>query len=145
MATELFMRRKLGSLWPIDAEGEAALRELPADADVKVSITRARNVQFHRLFFGMINLVAQSGGIYDSTDHLLLAVKIGVGHVDPIILPDGSMAWHPKSISFAKMDEAQFRAFFDKAVDYIVANILPSVTAEELKAEVETMIYGGAS
>lgn len=142
MATELFMRRKLGSLWPIDAEGEAAMRDLPTDADVKVTIKRARNVQFHRLFFGLLNLVAQSGGPYDSTDQLLTVVKIGIGHVDGIILPDGSMAWHPRSISFAKMDETEFRSFYDRAVDFIVSYVLPSTTADELKAEVETMIHG---
>lgn len=142
MATELFMRRKLGSLWPIDAEGEAAMRDLPTDADVRVTIRRARNVQFHRLFFGLLNLVAQSGGPYDSADQLLTVVKIGIGHVDGIVLPDGSMAWHPRSISFAKMDETEFRAFYDRAVDFIIKHVMPGTSESALRAEVEAMIHG---
>jgi hypothetical protein len=142
MATELFMRRKLGSLWPIDDEGREVLQGLPTDADVRVTIKRARNVQFHRLFFGLLNLVAQSGGPYDSADQLLTVVKIGIGHVDGIIMPDGSMAWHPRSISFAKMDETEFRAFYDRAVDFIVKQVMPGTEESALRAEVEAFVYG---
>jgi hypothetical protein len=46
----------------------------------------------------------------------------------------------PKSISFAKMSQEEFSAFYNRCCDLIAKHFLPGVTSAELHAEVALMI-----
>ena len=132
---DLLVAKHLGSLRPVDDAGTEVLRSIKQGEVLRVEIKRPRNVRFHRLFFGLLNLVYENVEGYKSVEHLLTHVKIGIGHADAMIAQDGTTIWHPRSISFAKMDEESFRAFWNKAVDFIVLHILP-VEKAELEREV---------
>lgn len=138
---KILLQKRLGALRPLDDAAETALRVFSEGEVVSIELPkRPRNVNHHRLFFGLLNLVFENtDGRFVSVEHLLTAVKIGTGHADLIALRDGTEIWHPRSISFAKMDQAQFRAFWDKAVDWILANVLP-VGKRELEQEVFALL-----
>jgi hypothetical protein len=133
----VFVAKHFGALRPVDPVGEDAIAKIKHGEIVAVDLIRPRNGKFHRLFMGgLLALIYENtDGRFKSIDHLLTVVKIGIGHADLITLKDGTERWHPRSISFAKMDEDSFRAFFNRAVDYIIANILP-VDKPDLEREV---------
>lgn len=46
-------------------------------------------------------------------------VTIQAGHYDAIKLPDGTLQKHPRSISFANMDEIEFQQLYKAALDVL--------------------------
>lgn len=142
MATEAFMRRHMGALRPIDAAGEQALADIPRGELVRVTIRRPRNVQHHRKFFALVNAIFPHQDLYPTEEMLLAAIKVALGYGDSVKLPDGRTIIIPSSISFAKMDQKAFEAFYDRALTLILGKILPGVGKEELEREVDDILAG---
>jgi hypothetical protein len=46
-------------------------------------------------------------------------VIVEAGHFDAIQLPDGTLKKHPRSISFASMDEFEFQQLYKAALDVL--------------------------
>lgn len=122
-----------------DAVSDDMLRELPSNTLLKALITLPRNIGHHRLFFALLSVVAKAQNTYSTTDRLLSVIKVGTGHFETYEL-DGKQIIEPQSISFAKMDQAAFRQFFDKAVLVIMSKMLPGVGKADLMREVYAMI-----
>ncbi|WP_313759000.1 DUF1367 family protein [Atlantibacter hermannii] len=62
-------------------------------------------------------------------------VTIEAGHFDTIQLPDGTLRKHPRSISFASMDETEFQQLYRAALDVLWRWILSRVFREQREAE----------
>jgi hypothetical protein len=138
--TIVYMRRHGDAFWPVDDLGQAILRRTPEGECVKVDVKRERNLQHHRLFFAMLNLVADNSRYYHTTDQVLTALKIALGHVETFIHPTtGKTYLIPKSIAFEKMDQDEFREFFERCVDVIVQRFLPGVTDRDVRRELMDM------
>jgi hypothetical protein len=134
----LFVKHN-GSLCPADDEAKEALSSIRDGEQIRADVRRLRNLRFHRLFFGLLNLV-QANTNYRSVDELLAVVKLGIGHVELVVTPDGDALWLPKSISFAKMDDLEFRRFWNRALDYILQKIIPGTNRADLEQEVYAML-----
>ena len=134
--------KHLGSLRPVDAAGEDALRKLGNGQLIEVEIKRRRNIKFHRLYWALVTLVWEQldETRYPTPDALHAAIKIGVGLRTQIVLPDGTIGFIPGSIAFDKMDDLKFAEFFDRVCNLIARHFLPGVTNAELKAEVASLI-----
>ena len=142
MATTLFLQRSLNSLKPVDAHGEEMLRGLPKGKHLKAVITQPRNVQHHRKFFALLNAIHPHQDTYPTIDSLLCAMKCALGYGETVELPDGRIVLVPGSISFAKMDQADFSNFYARAVALIETKILPGVDSADLKREVAEIMRG---
>ena len=46
-------------------------------------------------------------------------VIVEAGHYDAIQLPDGTLKKHPRSISFASMDECEFQELYKASLDVL--------------------------
>lgn len=144
MATELFMTRTgLNVLKPADAASDDLLRGLPGNKPLRVKITLDRSGPHHRQFRALLSVVAQATD--RAPDHLLAMIKIGTGYVEPVVMADGKLAYIPQSTAFDKMDQQQFKTFYDRALDFIVASILPGVELGDLQGEVDQMIFGATA
>jgi hypothetical protein len=139
------MTKHLGGLRPVDDIGTQALSRLKQGDIVTVEYTRPRNPRHHRLFFALLNIVANNSPHYDDPEQVLLALKIATGHVVPHIAYDGKTYMIPQSIAFHKMDQDAFDRFFNKCVDVVVRRFLPGVTDAELRMELETMCRASAA
>ena len=135
---EILMQKHFASFRPIDEAGEENLKGIAHGEVVKITLTRHRNLKFLRLFFGLLQLVQANTEQFKSVEQLLVAVKIGIGHCDYMSFR-GELVPLPKSISFAEMDEDSFRLFWNKAVDLVIAEIMP-VDRADLEREVFLMI-----
>lgn len=142
MATDIFLKRRLGGLFPADAMSEAALLDMPANATVKARITVPRNIQHHRKFFALLQAVLPHQETYATLDALTAAMKVATGHGETVKLPDGRLVLVPGSISFAKMDQKAFEAFYDRAVDIILTRILPGIDRADIEAQVHDILNG---
>src|SRR5260221_3037632 len=140
--SKFLVSKQLGSLRPIDEEGELALRKLGQGEIVVIELKRPRNIKFHRLYFALINLVWQNldEERYPTPSDLHAAIKIAAGLRTRIELPDGTLGFIPGSIAFHKMSEDDFSAFYNRVCDLISKHFLPGVKSQDLKHEVELMI-----
>lgn len=141
MATELFMvRTALNALKPSDAASEESLALLPVGKALRVRVTLDRSGPHHRKFRALLSVLAKATD--KDPDYLAALVKIGAGYVDPVVMADGRMAYIPQSTAFGKMSQIEFGVFYERALDFIVASVLPGVDMGELQAEVDNMIFG---
>ena len=157
-----------GHLRPATDEALAWVRRMNPGNIIECDVVRPRSQQHHRLFFALLKIVSDNHPDGASVDMLLDIIKLGVGHTTLVKLPQRVlgriiaqlMPWLkqfipssylditlrgdvyyavPKSISFAAMDEDEFGEFFNKAVDYIIAEILPGIDKDALTREVYDM------
>ena len=135
----IIFRRDLRGLVPTDDASEAALKSVKLGACVEVKIKSPRNLQMHRLFWKMMQIVYENQDHYQSADEVCSAFKFAVGHVDSIKTARGVIQV-PRSISFAKMDQAAFRELFDKALHFCVTEVIPGLDSAEFEREVMELI-----
>ncbi len=75
---------------------------------------------------------------------LLGVCKLRIGHVTIVQTPQGEERW-PASISFASMDETAFSEFYERAVDWVLSDVIPGLQRQHLDAEVEAELIGFAA
>ena len=116
------------------ADGETVL--------VEIVSTSPRNVSRHRLYWALCSLVSDNHETLTTREAVSDALKIMAGHFEPaqIKLPGGDSLWlrMPKSISFAKMAEADFGEYLNTCFDLIGSQLLPGVDVDELRKEAYT-------
>ena len=127
-----------GKLTPATDEAEAWARKIKPGDIIEVDVVRPRSQQFHKLLFAMLKIVSDNLDNC-SVDNLLDVIKLGTGHTKIIELPGGAYYAIPKSISFSAMDQDTFSAFFTKAVDYIISDVLPGIDRDALTYEIYQM------
>ncbi len=136
MPTSQIMVKRLGALRPTDDSGTEALRKIGDGELVKVTWTRPRNIHFHRKFFAMLQIILANQEHYKSMDDLLDVCKLRIGHVRIVETANGVERF-PDSISFAHLDETEFSAFYDRAVNWMLSEVIPGLQRQHLDAEVE--------
>ena len=142
--SELWMKRGLKGLEPVDDSGLEVLRRLKQGDVIKVEITKPRNIRHHRKFFALLNLVWSSCGDWPSVEDLLSELKKRMGLYDDcgeiVDRETGQVlkAVRLRSISFASMDQTEFDEFFEKAIRtlcQIVGGLEENVLRDEVLAQ----------
>lgn len=136
MATKALYRRTLNGWAPADPEAEAFTRGFKIGAFARLEGSRPRNVQHHRKFFAMLNIIWQNQEYYKSVDELRAALCVAIGHAEFVKTPHG-MVGIPKSISFAHMDQTAFNDFYGRAVDWVLSAVIPGLSRRGLDEAVE--------
>lgn len=131
---EFFAIAQMGALRPVCDEGRAFIAKKQGKT-VKITVTEPRNIGHHRKFFAMMKVVFENQDHY-SKDELLNVCKLAIGHVEVCQTPRGPVRW-PASISFAKMDQAAFDDFYNRAVQWVMTEVIPGLAQKDLDAEVE--------
>ena len=133
-------RKGLRGLEPADSAAAESIGTLPVGGMVMVEVVRARNLRHHRKWWVLMSLIADNlDGVTAET--VCDVIKIGIAHVHTVKTKRG-LVHISKSVSFASMDQTEFDAFYQQAVHYIVADVLPGVNSSDLEREVITMIGG---
>ena len=146
---ELFAIKKLGTMKPFAAEDADKFSELTEGQTYRIKVSRPRNVQFHRKYFALLNLVfenmphdysveTQAGQtvFIKSVTELLWHIKMQLGHYETKTTIGGRVTYEAKSISFASMDEHDFAKFYDSSIDIILKYFLVGSNKEELEEAV---------
>lgn len=135
---------RLGALRPVDDAGQETLRSYGNGAVVMVEAKKPRNGKRHRLFWGLMSTVHQNlpesiAERYPTVETLVSAFKMLAGVREQRWLPDGTVYFVPGSISYAKMDDAEFGQFLDRSITIITTHFLPGVRDADLRREIEEM------
>ncbi len=133
-------RRHLTGLAPIDLAGENELHKLKIGAVVLVEVKQKRNVKMLRLYWALVDTVFENQSRYETKEQLHNALKLCAGVYDIITLPNGQQFRVPGSIAFHKMDDIEFRTFWNRVCDLIAQYFLPGIEGDALKAEIESLV-----
>ena len=112
---------------------------------LKYSVTKPRNIQFHKKYFAMIDCIHRSmdeglSEIYPIPENLRYVIMILIGQFDIIILPDGTQNKKPKSISFASMDDLEFQKIYPDSLDAGLKYFLKKMNKEEFEKEIQSFL-----
>jgi hypothetical protein len=88
---------------------------------VKVEVKEFRNAGRNRAYWKMLSDVVSATDCAISPERLHEVLKLELGIVDLVRLPNGMTVALPGSIAFEKMDEAEFVAFFKRAQEWLAA------------------------
>lgn len=132
-----FFKRTVTGLTPEDEQAAKTLRGIKPGEVIAVEVTRPRNIQHHRLFWAMVSKIAEA--VDAEPENVADVLKIKTGHYVTVTTKSGLMMF-PRSISFAKMDQAEFRDFFDRCCKVICAEFLPHMSAPEVQSEILNML-----
>ena len=100
-----------------DSDYEKAKKLKDGEYEFKISLIR--NPQFHRRYFAMLNCALNNQDTFDSLEDFRCYVIMKAGWYNTIKTDNGYM-YIPKSISFEKMDEAEFQDLHSKSLDVII-------------------------
>ncbi len=87
-------------------------KEIIDQKDVKITITKPRNIKHHRLIFAMLNYVLKhmnSREFVNSPERLLILFKNSYGYYTPFTTSKGEVIKVYESFSFASMCEMEFK------------------------------------
>jgi hypothetical protein len=138
--SDLYLVRTLAGLTASDDAGKEILRKIKIGKHVRCEISQPRNIQHHRKFFALLNTVWQAAGDWVTVEDLLIELKIKLGITkDVVIRESGEVVKIVGSISFAAMDQIEFEAFYEKAIQAlcvmaggIESNALRQMVIEQL-------------
>ena len=141
---DLYLVKTLGgALKPIDEAGEDYVTSLGASEIVRAQCRKDRNPGHHRKFFGLLSMVFKNQEIYVSQEALRFAVSIQAGYVDEVRLAGDVVAFKPRSINWASMDQTAFDTFYKSALDAI-PRLLPQFEGVDLDSALqESTVHGG--
>ena len=135
--------RTISGLRPEFDDDMRKLTPIPLGTVMMVEAKQPRNVKHHRLYWALVNKVFENQSKYATADDLHEAIKYALGYYRTVQTPTREIVV-TESITFRKMDQTEFREFFDKVVRLVCQHILPGVRGEELRREIYEMI-GDAS
>lgn len=142
--TDLLLVKIEDGLHPTDGAGIETMRLIPENSIVRVRFSVPRNIRHHRMFFALLTVAFEGQTeprLFPTTSHLLDAIKVATGHVREFKDLHGRIHIVPDSISFGRMDQIQFRQWFDAAVDVILTNVLRGTKRRDLEQRIADILH----
>ena len=137
---KLLCKNEMFGLVPMFDEDYNQKRKLKFGEVYTCEIKKARNYQFHKLYFALINLAWEYQNEKTQTffkndiTNFRKAVEISAGHCDTAFNIK-LKCWTdiPKSIAFDKMDEFEFKVLYDRVKDVLFLVFLKDISQEEFE------------
>jgi len=118
---KIFMIRKLNNTLACAYNSDYdKLVKIKPNEMVEVEIIKKRNINFHKKFFALLNMVFDNQEQYSNLDHLRHDLIIEAGFYEIRHGLHGEELKEAKSISFASMDEIEFSELYNRVIDVIV-------------------------
>lgn len=137
----IILRKSLSGWGPADKASAEALNAMPLGATVRVERAKARSLPQMRLYWSLLQRLAEAGAVkgIEDAETLHLALKLALGVADVVRLPSGRTVPVARSTALDAMPAAEFTDYLERALDLICRDILPGCP-EALVAEVHAMI-----
>jgi hypothetical protein len=107
---------------------------------IRVQWSRPRNARLHRKFFALLGVCFDHQDRYVTPEQFRHVVQIELGWADPVISESGDVHWIPRSLSFAKMDQAEFDRLYSQTLDLMIARHVKGADPRELDAAAERVL-----
>lgn len=135
---ELYLLNTASGLKPCDDEDYEKKLRLRPGRIYKCKVTLARNYEFHKKYFALINCAwaYQPERVVEhfkhSVEQFRKTVEIAAGHCDTVYsISLRSWIDIPRSIAFDKMDETAFQDLYDRVKDVLFNIFLRNISEEE--------------
>lgn len=128
-----FFKRTATGLAPDGDEAATAMRGIKIGEIVAVEIKRPRNMKHLRLYWALVSHIANAIDV--EPESISDVLKLKTGHFVTVNTKSGPLQF-PRSISFAKMDQAAFGAFFERCCRVICTEWVPGMSSKQLQDEV---------
>ena len=135
---KIFVKNTSTGLIPMYDEDLDNKKKLKLDEVYKIDIVKARNIDFHRRYFSLINTgweylrEEQQEFFHNSKEGFRKTAQIAAGYFNKIYsISRNEFIEESVSISFDKMDEFEFRELYGKVRDVILSLIEENVTESE--------------
>ena len=113
-----------GRLSPVSAWDAELLADAPNGAEFDLVRRSPRSKPHNGMYWAQLGLIVKATGTFPTVDHMHDWLKVRLGYVSPIMGPKGQIVgMSVDSAAFAKMDQATFGAFYEKAVQLIAAEM----------------------
>lgn len=117
---------------------------------VKVRVSGARNIKFHRKFFAMLRVAydlweppevnSDYGEPQRNFDRFRQDAIILAGYYDVVIRVNGETRIEAKSISFGSMDESDFQTLYGKVIDVVLQKVLTRTDRADFETAVDAYL-----
>lgn len=135
---DIYLMNTASGLMPCTDEDYEKKRKMKIGRIYKAKITLARNYEFHKKYFALINCAwaYQNERTVEhfkhSVEQFRKTVEIAAGHCDTVYsISLKSWIDIPRSIAFDKMDEAAFQDLYDRVKDVLFNIFLRNISEEE--------------
>lgn len=134
---KIFVQNTTGGLVPMYDEDYDNKKKLKLDEVYKVDIVKARNYQFHKKYFSLINtaweyLNENQQAYFSNKEGFRSSVQNAAGHCKRIYsIARNEWIEETKSIEFEKMDEFEFRELYTDVRNVIFKLLEGNVSEQE--------------
>jgi len=137
--------KKIGnSLVPTDDKGRKLFGLIKENVMVMTNVRTPRNPDQHRFIWHLARIVHENSERFESAEHVLEQIKIGTGYSVRTLLsvPGVGDVWQVrgKSIAYESMNQSDFADWLDMALDYIVVVIIPGLSRDDLREQVQSLM-----
>lgn len=147
---EIHLTRTPQGLAPATASAAEMLAKIGVGKPVNAKVSQPRGGKFHRKFFVMLDVAFSNhdwpeietkwGKAKTNFELFRKYVTVKSGHYEAALTPQGEVRAEPKSISWAKMDEAEFEALYSDVLDVILTEFLTNWKQGDVEDAVNRML-----
>lgn len=147
---DIHLTRTPAGLVPADTAAADWLQRVKVGGPVNATVRQPRNGKFHRKFFAMLDVAYSNhewpeiqtkwGRATVSAELFRKYVTVKAGHYEVALTPHGEVRAEPKSISWSRMDEAEFSKLYSDVLDVILMEFLTNWTEGDMDRAVEMML-----
>lgn len=135
---KIFVKNTSAGLVPMYDQDLDSKKKLKLNEVYRVDVVKARNVDFHRLYFSLLNIgweylrEEQQLFFHNSKEGFRKTVQIAAGFYTKIYsISRNEWVEESVSIAFDKMDEIEFKELYAKVKDVVLTMIEGNVSEEE--------------
>lgn len=136
----IYLERRGDGLFPADRVSQEKLHKVPAGRPILCRTHSPRNGKHHRLLWAVAQLVAENNEEWTTAEAVVEQLKYGTGHTEEarFKLPGGMWIsqMKPKSIAYESMAQDEFSEWFERAMDFLFAEMMPGWNRADLEREV---------
>ena len=141
---KLLLKNTSSGLIPIYDDDFDEKKKLKIGQVYEVSIKLVRNYEFHKKYFALINcaweyLTEPQAEFYKNKEIFRKIIEVVAGHCEKWYSPE-LKKWVeiPKSISFDKMDNAEFQDLYSRVLDVIIISL--KIDREEFERNISNFL-----
>jgi hypothetical protein len=128
------VKRKDGSFLPAYPSDWEESKKIKSGDEVYAS--KRRNIKFHRMGMGLLQLAFQNQNQYDNFDIYRQDLTVAAGFFHEGKDEKGNLKLYPKSLSFDKMDEAEFGHWYEAVKSMIIQKF--KITDADIAENIES-------
>ena len=135
---KIYIKNTVHGLYPLYPEDHEKKAKLKIGESYLVEIKKARNIDFHRKYFALINCAweyqseKRQGFFKNDKTNFRKTIEVSSGYCDTIFnLKLRSWIDIPKSVSFDKMDEYAFGKLYESVRNVIFQTLIEGVSEKE--------------